>query len=750
MFIMKSYLIAFIWAAVSFGPVCAQPSAQYNLQSDHLATRWDEAIPLGNGMLGALIWQKDNTLRLSLDRADLWDERKAFQLEQHDFKWVQQKLHSGQYGEVQKWGDNPYGDYPYPTKLPAAAMSFNLSSLGKVVSNVLDIETATNTIRFDNGTTFTCFIHADKPVGYFEINGQDVKNVLPQLLPHQYAVPSDNGKEVSVVDGQSLSRLGYTQGKLTTSAHSQLIHQPTYDNRFYEVRLEWREASPTKLVGMWTVSNNEQATLNKEMQSKSTGKFMESHLSWWRAYWKRSAVKLPDPLLQRQYYLEMYKLGAASRKGAPAITLQAVWTADNGGLPPWKGDFHNDLNTQLSYWPAYTGNRLAEAETFTDWLWKIRPANLAYTKQYFGVEGLNIPGVLTLSGIPMGGWIQYALSPTVSAWTAHHFYMQWKYSMDKKFLKERALPYIVESATYLRNITEVRNGKRYLPLSASPEYNDNNTNAWFKDWTNFDLALAHFLFAAAAEVSEASGLVAEAKSWSALLDELPTYAKNETGLLVAVDVPMEHSHRHMSPYMAIYPLGLLDINRAEDKAQITQSMRHLEKLGTRAWVGYSFSWMACLHARAKEADQAVLNLQKFARNFCSTNSFHVNGDQKGGQYSGFTYRPFTLEGNFAFAQGVHELLLQSKQGYVELFPAVPSTWKTVGFTDLRTEGGFLVSASKEEGVLTKLTITAEQAGTLRLRYDHPLRSTSNKKIIQQNDEYRITLKAGEKVELQQL
>jgi len=747
---MKSYLIAFIWAAVSFGPVCAQPSAQYNLQSDHLATRWDEAIPLGNGMLGALIWQKDNTLRLSLDRADLWDERKAFQLEQHDFKWVQQKLHSGQYGEVQKWGDNPYGDYPYPTKLPAAAMSFNLSSLGKVVSNVLDIETATNTIRFDNGTTFTCFIHADKPVGYFEINGQDVKNVLPQLLPHQYAVPSDNGKEVSVVDGQSLSRLGYTQGKLTTSAHSQLIHQPTYDNRFYEVRLEWREASPTKLVGMWTVSNNEQATLNKEMQSKSTGKFMESHLSWWRAYWKRSAVKLPDPLLQRQYYLEMYKLGAASRKGAPAITLQAVWTADNGGLPPWKGDFHNDLNTQLSYWPAYTGNRLAEAETFTDWLWKIRPANLAYTKQYFGVEGLNIPGVLTLSGIPMGGWIQYALSPTVSAWTAHHFYMQWKYSMDKKFLKERALPYIVESATYLRNITEVRNGKRYLPLSASPEYNDNNTNAWFKDWTNFDLALAHFLFAAAAEVSEASGLVAEAKSWSALLDELPTYAKNETGLLVAVDVPMEHSHRHMSPYMAIYPLGLLDINRAEDKAQITQSMRHLEKLGTRAWVGYSFSWMACLHARAKEADQAVLNLQKFARNFCSTNSFHVNGDQKGGQYSGFTYRPFTLEGNFAFAQGVHELLLQSKQGYVELFPAVPSTWKTVGFTDLRTEGGFLVSASKEEGVLTKLTITAEQAGTLRLRYDHPLRSTSNKKIIQQNDEYRITLKAGEKVELQQL
>lgn len=142
---MKSYLLSLIAIATLTCPLYAQPSQQDNLQSEHLATRWDEAIPLGNGMLGALIWQKDNTLRLSLDRADLWDERKAFPLEQHDFKWVQQKLHSGQYNEVQKWGDNPYGDYPYPTKLPAAAMSFDLASLGKVVSNVLDIKTATNT-----------------------------------------------------------------------------------------------------------------------------------------------------------------------------------------------------------------------------------------------------------------------------------------------------------------------------------------------------------------------------------------------------------------------------------------------------------------------------------------------------------------------------------------------------------------------------------------------------------------------------
>jgi len=108
-------------------------------------------------------------------------------------------------------------------------------------------------------------------------------------------------------------------------------------------------------------------------------------------------------------------------------------------------------------------------------------------------------------------------------------------------------------------------------------------------------------------------------------------------------------------------------------------------------------------------------LKKFASNFCSPNSFHLNGDQKGGQYSSFTYRPFTLEGNFAFAQGVHEMLIQSYNGYIEIFPAVPRSWKDVSFYNLRAEGAFLVSAKKENSVADEVTITAEQGGLLLLK-----------------------------------
>jgi alpha-L-fucosidase 2 len=142
-------------------------------------------------------------------------------------------------------------------------------------------------------------------------------------------------------------------------------------------------------------------------------------------------------------------------------------------------------------------------------------------------------------------------------------------------------------------------------------------------------------------------------------------------------------------------------------------------MGTRAWCGYSFGWAACIYAKAKQADSAVNQLRIFASNFCSTNSFHLNGDQKGGQYSSFTYRPFTLEGNFAFAQGVHELLLQSNKGYIEIFPAVLKDWKDVSFNDLRAEGAYVVSAVKENGVITQVKIKAEKDGQLKIKRPFP-------------------------------
>ncbi|MBO9620721.1 MAG: glycoside hydrolase N-terminal domain-containing protein [Niabella sp.] len=730
----------------------AQPSSDHNLKFTELAKRWDEAIPLGNGMLGALVWEKQGRLRLSLDRADLWDERKALDLSKFNFKDVQRWVRNKTYDSAHKLGDAFYDKVPYPTKLPAAAMEFDISALGPVVSNVLDIKTALNTVTFKSGIIFKCYIHAVQNAGFFSFENipSGKMNTLPgllvpQLIVHNYNSGSTGNESANSQAGAGLQKLGYNKGTVINTGSLIAYKQPTYNGHYYEVKIQWKKRSGNSITGSWVIANDKPAV--QPLLTETAG--WQTHVAWWRNFWEKSSISIPDPLIEKQYYLELYKLGAASRPNAPAITLQAVWTADNGSLPPWKGDFHNDLNTQLSYWPVYTGNHLAEGESYINWLWNQRDKNKRYTKQYFGVTGLNTPGVSTISGDPLGGWIQYSLSPTVVAWCAQHFYWQWKYSMDEQFLKTKAYSYIHDGATYLENITRLVNGVRMLPLSSSPEYNDNRIDAWFTSWSNFDLSLAKFLFSAAGETAAALGKVTEARHWKEVLDQLPDYEVNETGFTVAPGQNLNTSHRHMSPYMAIYPLALLDYNNPSDQTIIKNSLQRIEEKGTKAWCGYSFSWMASLYARAYEADKAVKQLQIFASNFCSPNSFHLNGDQKGGQYSNFTYRPFTLEGNFAFAEGVQELLLQSRRGYIEVFPAVPASWQNVAFNNLRAEGAFVISAKKENGLAAIIKVHSEKGGILNMKL--PFKTWVSKNIPHasfktlKNGIVSVTLKKGQTI-----
>ncbi len=694
----------------------SQPVNFRQLDFAHIPFRWDEAIPIGNGWLGALIWQKENKVRLSLDRVDCWDDRPMPSIGNLRFNWVQEQVKKGEYDTVQKIGDEPYERYPAPTKIPCAALEFPLDRLGATAQVSLDISNGLATIRFSNGIRFNNYIHATREAGYFgwENLPAGMKTPLPELIIPAYQ-PEGGSHTANSVDGQSLQNLGYPRGTVQRTANSIRYHQPTWKGHYYEVLVQWKKFPGHKLIGAWTITVDKPASLPALNTSLKEPTGWDSHAAWWKNFWGRSSVSLPDSLLEKQYYLELYKFGSVARSNTPPVSLQAVWTADNGKLPPWKGDLHHDLNTQLSYWPGYSSNHIDLTAGFTNWLWKVKDANKRWTQQYFEKEGLNVPGVTTITGQPMGGWIQYSMSPTTACWLAQHFYWQWRYSGDKHFLLQRAYPYVRDIAIFMKNILCKKDGYYYLPLSSSPEYNNNSIHAWFNNWTNYDLALTRYLFTIAAELAAGAGANTESADWVAVLPQLPSFATDSTGLLLAPGTTLQHSHRHHSPYMAIYPLTLLNIRKEDDRQIIERSIYHLQEKGTRAWCGYSFSWMASIYARSRMADSAVQQLRIFASNFCSPNSFHLNGDQRGGQYSNFTYRPFTLEGNFAFAQGIHELLLQTNDGITEVFPAVPNDWQHISFHTLRSEGGFLISANKENGVVIDVTIKATTDGALKFR-----------------------------------
>ena len=173
------------------------------------------------------------------------------------------------------------------------------------------------------------------------------------------------------------------------------------------------------------------------------------HATWWRSYWERSGLRVPNAAIERQWYLDQYKFGAATRRGAPPITLQGPWTADDGQLPPWKGDYHNDLNTQTTY-IAYQAAGLFEAgESFLRYMSGLLPEFRAFATSFYGVDGAVVPGVMAQDGRATAGWAQYSLSPTNGAWVSHLFARHWRYTRDPLFLEREAYPFCRDVATAL-------------------------------------------------------------------------------------------------------------------------------------------------------------------------------------------------------------------------------------------------------------------------------------------------------------
>jgi alpha-L-fucosidase 2 len=700
------------------------PFPESNLKFTRLAESWDEAIPLGNGILGALIWEKDNKLRFSLDRADLWDLRPMENLDKPEWRytWVKEQWEKDTYSRVQEMFDVPYDRNPAPSKIPGSALEFDISSLGEIKSVELNLKNALCEVKWDNGVILQTYINAESPVGWFRFKG--LKNLLvPDLIAPAYNLEGE-AEAINPVTGQDLRRLGYPKGEIIKTENSITYNQKGWGGFQYQVNVRWKE-NKNVIEGCWSI-NSEFPGWEKQIKAEDqTASAMNdgytvqfgNHQKWWENFWSQSDISIPDTILNKQWYLEMYKLGAATGNGAPPISLQAIWTADNGKLPPWKGDFHHDLNTQLSYWPAYSSNHLTQEKGFIDWLEKNRPEFEKYTKKYYQVPGLNVPGVTTLTGQPMGGWIQYSFGPTVSAWLGHHFYLHWRYTMDREFLEKEAYPWIKDVAEFLDKLSITdSNGFRRLPLSSSPEIFDNSRKAWFSDISNFDLGLVRWTFEKAAELAGELGKSDEALKWNNILSQWPQYDIDpESGFTYVRGMPYNQTHRHFSHLIAFHPLGLVDWSKGEKDQQIIRStIATLDKIGPDWWCGYSYSWLGNIKARAFDGKGAAEALRIFATDFCLPNSFHVNGDQSGTGKSKFTYRPFTLEGNFACAAGIQEMLIQSHTGIIRIFPAIPEEWKEVSFNKLRTEGAFLISARMEKGDINKVIILSEKGGVLKV------------------------------------
>ncbi len=699
------------------------PKEHCNLIFNKTINRWDEALPLGNGDIGCLIWGKADALRFSIDKCGLWDCSGAPKVG-GDFTWESLKkfVKEKDQHKIRETFDDPY-NRPTPTKLPAGKIVLKLPTKA-VVKSRLELSSAQATVTAGE-TQLQSFVHAAGNVGFIKINSAACDFTIENP---QYGKISGkpHSRDFQPKITQSLKNIQYEppkKSKIVRDAISfQYFTQRVSDTLTYGIFLGITKTA-TSTTAVYTVGTSKDENIIVEESIRllcdalETGyeKNLERHTTWWENFWSKSFVELDNPLFEKSWYLGNYLLGSCSRKGGFPMPLQGVWTADDGMLPPWKGDYHHDLNTELCYYSYLKANHMDEGACFVDYILSLTAKSKAFAKEFFNAEGLCLPSVMDIQGNALGGWAMYSLSPTNQLWLCRAIEKHYDYTGDKEFLQHEAYAYIKASGDFILSLLlENEDGKLVLPLSSSPEIHDNTLQAWLTPNSNYDLALLRALFKSLVRLSDVLNLPEDTDKWQTVLGKLEAFHVGlDNVLLVSRDERLHESHRHIAHLMAIHPLRLLDYTSAHDRAIIDASITDLEQLGTDYFCGYSFAWLAELYCVQKDGEKAANMLEIFWKYFCSPNGFHLNGDYLDKGYSKFKYRPFTLEGNFCAVDALQEMLLYCENDKIILCPAIPKEWDTLSFK-LRAENGLIVTAKIKNTTVESLHLYAEHETSFTL------------------------------------
>ena len=680
--------------------------SKYDIQYKKSITKWDEALPIGNGKIGGLIYG-NGPLKIAVDRIDLWDERINPVTKEKGFTFdnlVKLSLS----GKQEDWDERlrlfqDIYDLPYPSKITAGRLELDFGVKESDFQSRVDLQKAVATVQsVKNNVRLETFASAVRFVGVAKIYGEFSLGIH---IPDYIGESEKCGKYCLHYPTAEIQRENgftyYVQETLSDFRYGIFTYRKNcgeYTELYYTIA--------TNKDGADFVEKTKKELLFSAKAGYDT--LFEEHALWWKNYWKKSEIHVADELIEKTYYRSWYLFASCSRKGFSPMPLQGVWTADDDKLPPWKGDYHHDTNTELSYQSYLKANRLEEGKVFVDYLWSLREKMQEFAKEFYGVEGYLLSSAAALDGSAMGGWAQYSYDPTMTIWLAQSFDEYWLYTDDYEFLKTRAYPFFKGVYTAIKGLLREKDGKLYLPISVSPELYNAAREAYVEPNSNFNLALMIYMLQTLQKYSEILGL--DGSEYAEMLTKLDPIAINQDGV-VMVDKKhcLPFSHRHFSHTMCLYPLHLINYDTPENIRVYEETILQLEQLGKGWWVGFGFAMMAQLYAMAYKGNAAYETLRQFCKGFVAENGFHLNGDFKHYGFSQFHYRPFTLESSFGFCDALQEMLLQEHKGYIEIFPAVPEGWeKEVSFQDLRSYHGVLVSAKKKNGKVVSVQLKAKK------------------------------------------